>query len=491
MLKTNRLIGLTLAAVMAASMTLTGCGNDRENTLESSANPSPGVEAPVNLIWYLRGSTPKNAASVTAKANEIIKEKINATVDFKFVEPGDYDQRMQLIMAAAEPFDIAWTSNWSNNYVSNVNKGAFLALDEYLDQFPQLKQSMPEKVWEAAQVNGKTYGVFNYQILTLPKAFSFRKDMVENYQLDLTSIKAMSDLTPIFETIKAKEPEVVPLKFGVPDLGIEMEGAVLPSVESFLVDPATWEVGSYYWTRDEIMKYYELMREWYNKGFFPQNVATVSEGDQTLSKAGKLFAEFANYKPGVEAELEAKMGYEVVVVQMAPAPMLGKLTSTLNAISRTSKNPEKALALLELVNTDKELYNLLTFGIENQDYKKIGDNRIEKIDDTYQFDAWQLGNQFNAYLLPGQPDDVWEQTKQLNETAKVNPLSDFSFDRTPVENELVQINAIYKEYIVILKNGLDDPANSVQRFKEKLKLAGEDKVRAEIQKQLDEWRKNQ
>jgi putative aldouronate transport system substrate-binding protein len=476
---------------MATGMTLAGCGSDSDKEGASPAAATGGKEAPVSLIWYLRGSPPKNVASVTAKANEMIQAKINATVDFKFVEPGDYDQRMQLIMAAAEPFDIAWTSNWSNDYVNNVNKGAFLALDDYLAKFPKLKQSMPDKVWEATKVNGKNYGVFNYQILTLPHAFSFRKDMVDKYKLDLSNIKSMKDLTPVFETIKAKEPDMVPLKFGVPNMGVAMDGTWLPVVENFEVDPATWKVQSYFWTSDKIFPYYELMREWYTKGFFPQNVATVAEGDQALSKAGKLFAEYASYKPGVDAELAAKMGYEVKVVQMAPAPLLGKLTSTLNSISRTSKNPEKALALLELVNTDKELYNLLTFGIENQDYKKVGDNRIEKIPDTYQFDAWQLGNQFNAYLLPGQPDDVWEQTMKLNDTAKVNPLIDFSFNRAPVENELVQINAIFKEFNVILKNGLDDPANSVQKFKEKLKLAGEEKVKAEIQKQIDEWRKTQ
>ncbi|MNV79495.1 hypothetical protein D3C71_1730490 [compost metagenome] len=145
--------------------------------------------------------------------------------------------------------------------------------------------------------------------------------------------------------------------------------------------------------------------------------------------------------------------------------------------------------LLELMDTDKDLYNLMTFGIEGQDYKKVSANRIEKIADTYQFDAWQLGNQFNAYLLPGQPDDAWEQTKKMNEGVVVDPLADFSFNRTPVQNELVQISAVYKEFNVILKNGLDDPDAAVKRFKDKLKQAGEEKVKAEIQKQLDEWRK--
>jgi putative aldouronate transport system substrate-binding protein len=85
-------------------------------------------------------------------------------------------------------------------------------------------------------------------------------------------------------------------------------------------------------------------------------------------------------------------------------------TATMNAISASSKNPEKAIKLLEVLNIDKEIFNLLCFGIEGEHYKKAGDNRIEKINDKYKFTtAWMFGNQFNAYLTPEQTDDVWEK----------------------------------------------------------------------------------
>lgn len=500
MTRRRKLASGAIAGAMMMSFVLAGCSKEQTSsdpkgsvqptdnkTAVASATPTPLPEA--KLVWYLRGSKPKNADSAVAKANEITKAKINATVDYRFVEPGDYDQKMQLIMASGEPYDIVWTSNWSNNYVGNVDKGAYLALDDYLAKFPKLKQSMPDKVWDGVKVNGKIYGVYNYQILTLPHAFEFRKDLIQKYNINLDNVKKVSDLTPIFEQIKAKEPGIVPVKFGVPDVSYASESGFVTSVESFLVDTKTWKVGDYRWTSDIMTKHYQLMREWYQKGFFPSNVATAAEGDQALEKAGKLFSEYTGYKPGVEAELSTKRGYEVAVKQITKPPYMGKLYSTVNAISKTSKNPERALMLLELMNTDKELYNLMTFGVENQDYKKTGASRIEKTPDTYQFDAWQLGNQFNAYLLPGQPDDAWQQTIKLNESAEADPLADFTFNRTPVQSELVQINAIYKEFNVILKNGLDDPDKIVKMFKDKLKQAGEDKVRNEIQKQLDEWRK--
>ena len=47
----------------------------------------------------------------------------------------------------------------------------------------------------------------------------------------------------------------------------------------------------------------------------------------------------------------------------------GGITATMQAINRNSKNPERAMMLLELLNTDKDLYNLLNFGIKDKHYK--------------------------------------------------------------------------------------------------------------------------
>ncbi|NOU66081.1 DUF3502 domain-containing protein [Paenibacillus sp. LMG 31461] len=496
----KKMMAGAFAGLMIISIMLAGC--TKENTKsgqketekpietdQAAVSATPTSLPEVKLTWYLRGSKPKNADSVIAKANELTKAKINATVDYKFVEPGDYDQKMQLIMASGESYDIAFTSNWSNNYVGNVDKGAYLALDDYLAKYPKFKQSIPVKVWNGVKVNGKIYGIFNYQILSLPTGFEFRKDLIQKYNINLDNVKKVSDLTPIFEQIKAKEPGIVPLKYGTPNTSYYTESGFPALVETFQIDTQTWKVGDYLWTSDNMMKHYQLMREWYQKGFFPANVATASEGDQALEKSGKLFSQFTGYKPGVEAELSEKRGYGVVTKSLTKAPYVGKMYSTVSAISKSSKNPERAFMLLEMINTDKDLYNLMTFGIENQDYKKTGPSSIEKTPDTYQFDAWMLGNQFNAYLLPGQPNDAWAQTMKLNESAEVDPLAEFAFDRTPVQNEIVQINAIYKEFNVILKNGLDDPDKIVKLFKEKLKQAGEEKVRSEIQKQLDQWLK--
>ena len=53
---------------------------------------------------------------------------------------------------------------------------------------------------------------------------------------------------------------------------------------------------------------------------------------------------------------------------------------------------------------------------------KTGEDRVEVTNaEAYSGYAWMMGNQFNAYKLPAQADDVWEVTKQLNEEAMASP----------------------------------------------------------------------
>jgi putative aldouronate transport system substrate-binding protein len=99
-----------------------------------------------------------------------------------------------------------------------------------------------------------------------------------------------------------------------------------------------------------------------------------------------------------------------------------------------------------------------------------------------------LGNQFNAYILPGQIDTIWEETQKNNEAARAEELITFFFNREPVETQLAQISSIVQEYEPILVSGLDDPDKVVAGMREKLKAAGIDDVIAEMQKQIDAWR---
>lgn len=179
-------------------------------------------------------------------------------------------------------------------------------------------------------------------------------------------------------------------------------------------------------------------------------------------------------------------------VQPMGLPVLstGSITATVTAVSRTSENPERAMMLVNLVNTDKELYNLLVFGEEGKHYTKESDTRI-KVTSGYSGLAWAIGCQFNAYLVEGQADDVWEETQRLNGEAQMSHLLGFYFDDTKVKDPDCQ----RQRRRGLLRNGRKlwtapiEEEKDVQAKLTQAKMdAGYQAIMDELQKQLDQWK---
>ena len=85
--------------------------------MEQHKTANAGEGETVKLTWYTIGQTPKDLDMVQEKANEYLKEKINATIDMKFIKLlGDYTQKIGVIINSGEPYDLAFTCSWANPY---------------------------------------------------------------------------------------------------------------------------------------------------------------------------------------------------------------------------------------------------------------------------------------------------------------------------------------------------------------------------------------
>lgn len=171
-------------------------------------------------------------------------------------------------------------------------------------------------------------------------------------------------------------------------------------------------------------------------------------------------------------------------------PFVNSLSAraTMNAVSSSSKNPEAAIRMIEVMNTDKEIFNMLNYGIEGVNYTKKDDFVKEIPKSGYFFNSgWALGNQFNAFLVEGQQKGVWDETMKINNNAEISPISGFSFNEGPVATEMAQMSSVTSEYKFM---GLhNDFAARFEAFRTKMKQAGVEKYQAEVQRQLDEWLK--
>lgn len=140
----KRLISIVLVTVLCFGLIMTGCGtqntsnetqapqttaSQKASDTQAATEAKPQMD-PVKLTWYVRFETPKNYESAIKKANEIIGKEINATLELKCIAPGEYNDKMNLIMQSSEEYDICYTASWSNNYSQNVARGAYIPLDD-------------------------------------------------------------------------------------------------------------------------------------------------------------------------------------------------------------------------------------------------------------------------------------------------------------------------------------------------------------------------
>ena len=93
--------------------------------------------------------------------------------------------------------------------------------------------------------------------------------------------------------------------------------------------------------------------------------------------------------------------------------------------------------------------------------------------------------------MEGQPADVWEQTKQMNDTAIKSPVLGFVPDTTSISAEIANISAVEQEYKAYRNYGVAPFEDWYDEYRAKLKAAGIETVRVEIQKQYDAWKAEQ
>ncbi len=241
----------------------------------------------------------------------------------------------------------------------------------------------------------------------------------------------------------------------------------------------------------EFKEYITYMSKWKDMGMFHMDSLTSgkSSGKPTIVKAEGTYIP-ATWK---QATLAGFNGYEDLSIQPYGEIYLqsGYVTATMTGVYKKSVHPEKAVEYLNLVNTNKDLFRLLTVGIEGRDYKKLDDSHIEVAKDSQYTpnSDWAYGNQFNGFLFEGVPSDAWEQQREYNLNSNKSPLLGFNFDTKNVLTEIANCESISSEYLAIAQYGMMNE-EKYNEFIKKLDDAGADKIIAEMQKQVDEFVKS-
>ena len=471
-----------LAAMLTLSMvvSMTACGNSEAGGSKDSAKNNGNGDEPYTVTMVLNGSTQPDEERIEQKINEILEPELNANLDIVVLPWASASQQLQLMLSGDEKIDVFYTQ--ATNAVQYMNAGQIIDMSELIDKYgTNIKQIYGEDIAKINQIEGFVYGVPNQIERGSIPAIFMRKDLVEKYNFDWENVKTVEDMYPFWDAIRDNEPGLYP----VGDLSIqafEDDYVAMRMIQDYYTVAGSGASSFYIkkgddsytvdWYPDVVKEYRREFGELYEKGYIRDDIITLQDDSADIT-AGKYASRLGIIKPGGEAEQKQLAGgYDYVQIALTE-PFVNSLSAraAMNAVSSSSKNPEAAIRMIDVMNTDKEIFNMLNFGIEGTNYT-MEDGFVKEIPDSGYFfnSGWALGNQFNAYLVEGQQEGVWEETMEINNNAEVSPISGFSFNEDPVATAMAQMSSVTSEYKFI---GLyDDFDTRFEEFRPKMEQAG-------------------
>ena len=250
-----------------------------------------------------------------------------------------------------------------------------------------------------------------------------------------------------------------------------------------------------YWFSDEFVEDMKLLKDWADKGYWSRSILsnTTDAGEQYDNGqcVALVFGMNPNkYATRVETWKADHPDWKTAYFTFSEAA--GKVWSTTptadaTAITKDCKNPERAMKVLELLATDKDLNLLTQYGIEGEDYEVTSDGLYQSLNSDFGYEglnAWSLRNP--EYKLPNgeggkllqEMFDNYGKICEEKGMPSVDPYSGFSEDYSAYSAEKAAIDDVVSEYLRPLQNGLvDDVDAAVETFREKVKAAGLDSAR--------------
>lgn len=494
---------LYLMLVGCLLATLVGCtsNGDKKSSNSATADGINFEEDPytLNVTYAIYGETPKDLAKVQEKVNEITLKKINAKVEFKTLSVSNMANTYTLAASSGEKQDLIMLLPASSYMAQYAGSNLIRPIDKELDKYGKDIKTGLGSLLDAAKVNGKQYGIPAKELAVGGKGIWLLESIVKKYNIDVTKIKTIDDLDPIFEKVHAAEPDLqIFFPIGVSQflLNFDPLGNSLGVLRNGGTDDL--KVVNQIETKEYIHTV-KKVREWYEKGYISKDFATTQSSATQLQDASKLFAslnpsDFANEALGTNPpKVEITLG--------TPTQMTNTAQFFIWAVPTIAERPDKSIQFLNLAFQDPALATLLKFGIEGEHYVKNSDGTIDTSKGTMETftQYWRIWGDSDklpvtTMSLAGVGGDLtkykssWDEWKKNTKTSKA---FGFMFNPDPVKAEIAAVTAVNEQYGVLLEGGAIDPDKYLKIINEKLYDAGLQKIMDEKQRQLDEWAKKQ
>lgn len=517
-MKRKLLSGLLAVSMMCAA--LTGCGDsanapsedagtsaqqetaDGESAVSAEDDVQEAVdysdqEAYTVKIVCVGDATTESCEEVAKAASAITEEKFNTTIELVRLSYGSFYEEVNLMLSSGEKLDLF--PNFVFSTITAANTGQILPIDDLLAEYGQdILAAVPEEEWLCLTVNGEIYGVPNDKDKAEGFGLAMRTDMLEATGYDVSTIQTEADLEGLFAAVKELYPDCYPLvsdngQIGYSNVANDTLGGDFGYLENCLDDSDDMTVVDWYET-DTYAELVQRRYDWAQKGYIMPDAATNTQNAYELMATGKGFSYFCNTKPGIENEWTRKVGVDITVIELVEPHRTSTTGMNTWYIAHNSEQPERAMQVLNEMRSNPELSNLLINGIEGEHYlvdEEAGvltyPEGVDASNTTYSSVAWIWPNELISIPWEADGPDIWTQTKEFNESAKLSRAFGFMWDNSDVLNEITACNNVTAKYKDAMECGSLNPEEALPKMIQELKDAGVETIIAEKQSQLDAW----
>lgn len=447
---------------------ITGC---RESEIEQEENS--GV---TKIIWQ----SEQQMHLREDYFNQVLEEKgYPYEVEFvtsKTVQDGQTVDLLETgISSWAEPYDTA----------KAAYDGEIISLEDYFntEQGQKLKATLPEKVWEAYEIQGETYTVLSVGFIPGKIVYIWDKELAEKYDvqpeewgIDVWNHK--EELLRIQAGEKSEGNGEIVAVDGLLEYANGIPGFtnVLGVLSPIVVRESEEDVkAELLYSTPEFQEILTGIKDLYHAGLCKTADSNVQSAKTFLTVDTLFTSEQAKESSYGEGYWEK---YEWKEVWQCPLWELSCVAKEIG-ITKACENPAEVFAFLCALYEDADLTNALMWGEKGVDYDVNGDTagRVGR--------AWEYlpciyaGNQLIGYAEVGQDPNKESVYKEALEEMEVSKVSGFRFVSTGLETELeacVQIEA----------NLLEEYDETIQKYKE----AGIDKIIDAWNEQFQQWKSN-
>lgn len=433
---------------------------------------------------------------VEEKVAELVREKLDIDVEFKVIAANqNYEEEIHAMLAGQQQLDVIYSyADLCSELLLNQQ---LYPLDSLMESYGEgIEREIGEDVLDVCRRNGELYQIpTNHDFAVSWEGYILNKKILDKYKIKKEDITSMEKMEEVFALIKEKEPD---MEIVNSDSGYMMVNQYFAGGANGLfgvhMDYGREESYTNLFKTEEYKEMIERIYRWRELGYLTRDILDDSYSTDEQFAAGKLFAYACRGKPGIEQQEKLSTGQEVIFVQFGENTVSSNSPASVGwSITRNSVSPEKSMQLLNLLYTDPEIMNLLSYGVEGVHYVKTEDGHITfpegKTTNPFIGEAWRMPNQFITYVWEGNPLTLWEDMRRFNEESLHDCDYGFNFDISSVFSVYMDLQEIYGRYRRILENGFADPQEGLAEMNRELDAHFIDEVIAEKQRQYDEWKK--